>query len=322
MRIGHWRISQIPCQRLPQRFPLRYHTLMSNDQLRVMVYRHSVFYSPLIATIAGGFLKDEGLEAVYFQKPPQRNQYDMFRGGEIDVMQAAVSTSWDPLSRGVRDIPVHFAQINQRDGFFIAARPGGFAFDWKQLEGARLIADHAQQPFAMLKYALHLKRVDIDRVHMVDAGGPEVMEKAFREGRGDFVHLQGPAPQQLERDGIAVIAAAVGEVIPPVAFSSLMATHEFLATDKAKAFMRAFLRGLRFAIESPATEIAEIERSFFPQASVEAIAAAVSRYQRLGTWRSDPRITREQYELAMDVFLFSGVFKTRYRYEDVVTSII
>src|SRR5437867_10725425 len=129
-----------------------------------MVYRHSVFYSPLIATIAGGFLKDEGLEATYFPKPPRRNTYEMFRQGEIDIMQAAVSTSWDPLSKGIRDIPVHFAQINQRDGFFITGRPARGPFEWKQIEGARLLADHAQQPFAMLKYALHLKAVDWNRV--------------------------------------------------------------------------------------------------------------------------------------------------------------
>jgi NitT/TauT family transport system substrate-binding protein len=287
-----------------------------------MVYRHAVFYTPLIATIAGGFLREEGLDAVYFPKPAQRNTYEMFREGEVDIMQAAVSTSWDPLSKGIRNIPVHFAQINQRDGFFLAGRADRASFDWKDLEGARLLADHAQQPFAMLKYALHLKGVSADRIQMIDAGGPDSMEKEFREGRGDFVHLQGPVPQQFERDGIGKIVAAVGEVIPPVAFSSLMATREFLSTDTARAFINAYLRALRFVIESDAREIAEIEASYFPGVSVEAITAAILRYQQLGTWRRDPRITREQYEFAMDIFLFSGVFKERYAYEDVVVSMI
>jgi NitT/TauT family transport system substrate-binding protein len=293
---------------------------MPTEQIRIMVYRHSVFYSPLIATIAGGFLTEEGLEATYFQKPPQRSLYEMFRQGQVEIMQAAVSTSWDPLSKGIRDIPVHFAQINQRDGFFITARHDRAAFDWKQLEGAELVADHAQQPLAMLKYALHLKGIDVSRIRMIDAGGPDAMEKAFRQGQGEFVHLQGPAPQQLEKDGIGKIVAAVGEVIPPVAFSSLMAMRDFLATEKARAFMRAYLRGLRFVIQSPAREIAEIESSYFPGVSVEAMTAAISSYQQLGTWRSDPRITRQQYDVAMDVFIFSGSFKERYPYEDVVVS--
>jgi NitT/TauT family transport system substrate-binding protein len=295
---------------------------MSNNPLRIMVYRHSVFYSPLIVTIAGGFLQDEGLEATYFPKPPGKNQYEMFRQGEVDIMQAAVSTSWDPLSKGMRDIPVHFAQINQRDGFFIAARPGKPRFEWKHLEGAKLLADHAQQPFAMLKYALHRAGADINRIEMVNAGAPDGMEKAFRQGQGDYVHLQGPAPQQLERDGVGRIVAAVGEVIPPVAFSSLMALPEFLKTERAGAFMRAYLRGLRFAIQAPAQEIAELEESFFPGISREAIAAAIASYQQLGTWRSDPRITREQYEFAMDIFIFANVFTERFVYEDVVVSIM
>src|SRR5262249_33449153 len=291
---------------------------MSTDQLRIMVYRHSVFYSPLIVTIAGGFLKEEGLEATYFQKPAKRNQYEMFRQGEVHIMQAAVSTSWDPLSKGIRDIPVHFAQINQRDGFFITCRKDTGPFEWKHLEGAGLVADHAQQPFAVLEYGLHQKGLDPGGIHFIDAGSPDAMEKAFREGQGDFIHLQGPVPQQLERDGVGKVVASVGDAVPPVAFSSLMATREFLRTPEADAFKRAYLRALGFVIQSPAREIAETETSFFPGVSVEAIADAISRYQQLGTWRSDPNITREQYEVALDIFIFGGTFKERYAYDDVV----
>src|SRR5436190_1300661 len=107
---------------------------MSNQPLKIMVYRHAVFYTPLIATIAGGFLKEEGLDSVYFPKPAQRNTNEMFGKGEVDVMQAAVSTSWDPLSKGIRNIPVHFAQINERDGFFLTGRPDRASFEWKDLE--------------------------------------------------------------------------------------------------------------------------------------------------------------------------------------------
>ncbi|HYR92431.1 MAG TPA: ABC transporter substrate-binding protein [Terriglobia bacterium] len=291
---------------------------MLKEKLRIMVYRHSVFYSPLIATIGMGFLEEEGLDATYFQKPPERNQYEMFRRGEIEIMQAAVSTTWDPLSKGIRDIPVHFAQINQRDGFFITGRPDGKSFDWKQLEGARLLADHAQQPFAMLKYGLHLKGVELSRVEMINAGSPEAMAAAFREGKGDYVHLQGPAPQQLESDGAGKVVAAMGEAIPPVAFSSLMAMREFLETEKAQAFMRAYRRGTRFVVEAPAATVGEAVASFFPAISLDVLSASIGRYQKLGCWRPDPAITREQYEVAMDVFLFSGVFKERYPYERVV----
>ena len=291
---------------------------MPTDQLRIMVYRHSVFYSPLIAAIAAGFLEEAGLAAVYFSKPPQRNLYEMFRNGEVDIMQAAVSTSWDPLSKGERDIPVHFAQINQRDGFFLTRRGPRDAFEWNDLEGARLLADHGQQPFAMLKYGLHLRGVNFDRIELINAGPPDAMEKAFRDGHADYIHLQGPAPQQLEKEGLGKVVAALGEVIPPVAFSSLMARHEFLGTAKAQAFMRAYRRSLRFVIESSPLDIATAEASFFPAIPLDVMEAAIARYQQLGTWRLDPTINRDQYDTAMDIFLDAGVFKERFAYEDVV----
>ena len=38
-------------------------------EIRLMVSRHSAFYSPLIATIAGGFLEKEGLSGTYSVVP-------------------------------------------------------------------------------------------------------------------------------------------------------------------------------------------------------------------------------------------------------------
>jgi hypothetical protein len=39
--------------------------------LRLMVYRHSAFYSPILSAIAGGFLPHEGFEPTYTVMPPQ-----------------------------------------------------------------------------------------------------------------------------------------------------------------------------------------------------------------------------------------------------------
>jgi NitT/TauT family transport system substrate-binding protein len=288
------------------------------SHIRIMVYRHSAFYSPLISAVAAGFLKQEGLEPEYRVKPKERDLYDMFRRREVDVMQAAVSTSWDALSKGVRDIPVHFAQINQRDGFFLVRRSLGGSFSWKDLEGATLLADHGQQPLAMLKYALWRQHVDWKSIEIIDAGVPEKMMDAFRNGTGDYVHLQGPAAQQLEVEGFGEIAAAVGDANPPVAFSSLMANRDFLETSTAAAFMNAYRRSLDYVIESPAGVVAAAQSSFFPGVASDALVAAIARYQKLGTWRRDAAITKDQYEVALDVFMFNGIIPSRFPYEDVV----
>ena len=39
----------------------------------------------------------------------------------------------------------------------------------------------------------------------IDAGSADDMVAAFKGGEGDYVHLQGPAPQQLEIEGSGVV---------------------------------------------------------------------------------------------------------------------
>lgn len=289
--------------------------------LRILVSRHSAFYSPLIAAIAGGFLQAEGLEATYAALPKGRHARDMIRAGEVDVVQAAVSSSWGPMERGETDLPVHFAQINQRDGFFLVARVPDPAFTWNKLEGARVVADHGGQPLAMLQFAALWNGVEWRRVELIDAGSPQDMDAAFRAGRGDYVHQQGPAPQQLEHDGVGHVVAAVGAAMPEVAFSSLMASRQFLSTPEAAAFLRAYRQAREWVRRVPAHEVARAESRFFPSVPPEALAAAIARYQALGCWDGDIGITREHYEQALDVFLHYGVITCRHPYEEVVVNL-
>ncbi len=231
-------------------------------KIRIMFSRFSAFYSPLIATEAGGFLKAEGLAAEFSVAGPGRVPREGLADGSLDLIQSAPSASWGPLERGEASDIVHFAQINQRDGFFIAGRRADPDFAWGKLAGARVLADHGGQPLAMFKFALHRQGVDYASLQAIDAGGPDAMALAFRRGEADYVHLQGPAPQQLEHEGVGHVQASVGEAIGPVAFSSLCATRRWLATDMARAFVRAFRRSRSWVATGPADAIAKAEAPF------------------------------------------------------------
>src|SRR3546814_8921936 len=104
---------------------------------------------------------------------------------------------------------------------------------------------------AMFKYAVHKKGVDYAKIDAIDAGGGGAIDRAFRDGKADYVHQQGPAPQQLEHDGKGHVLASVGEAIGPVAFSSLASTRDWLKTDMAQAFMRAYRKSRRYINEAP-----------------------------------------------------------------------
>ena len=280
-----------------------------------MVSRHAAFYSPLIATIAGGFLAEQKLEATYSVLGPGQRPHVLIRDHAVDVMQSAVSSNWGPLERGESPLPVHFAQINQRDGFFLTGRDPDF--EWKHLEGRTLLADHGPQPMAMLRYAASRNAVDWTRIHVIDAGKPEEMIAEFRAGTGDYVHLQGPGPHTLERDGAGRIVTAVGQAMPPVAFSSLCASREFLQTDVCRAFVRAFAKAKQWVLQAPPEVIAAKQASFFPGVEIAVLAAGIRSYQSLGCWEGGLEIPRDLYEQALNVFEHTAQIPRRYPYDAV-----
>src|SRR6266567_1837112 len=101
-------------------------------QIRVMASRHSAFYSPLLACVHR--LRGEGHDVPYSVLGPGQRSYALIRDAKIDIMQSAVSSNWNGREMGVEPLPVHFAQINQRDGFFLVAHAPETAFEWKNLE--------------------------------------------------------------------------------------------------------------------------------------------------------------------------------------------
>ncbi len=214
----------------------------------------------------------------------------------------------------------HFAQINQRDGFLIAARGASSDFTWDKLLSGRFMFVHGGQPQAMLAYAMHLRGVDLSKAKGLDGGDTEQMLSAFRTGQGDWFHEQAPYPQQLEYEGVAQVVASVGEVIGPVAFSSVAASSEWLKRPEAKRFMRAYRKARAWVNSGTPAEIAAAEQSMFPGIHRTALTRAIEYYQRLGTWGGGVSIPPEAYETALDVFTHSKLITRRYPYDQVVVA--
>lgn len=288
------------------------------EEIRIEFTRFSAFYSPLIATMAGGFLEAEGLEGRHSVSPPGKSAIASLIDGSVHVAQSAPSQGFSPLEQGRVSPTLHFAQINEKDGFFLAGRAPDPDFRWDKLQGKRVIVDHGGQPMAMFKYACFKQGLDFKSIQAIDAGSTDKMIAAFRSGEGDFIHLQGPAPQQLEHDKVAHIVAALGDAIGPCAFSSLAAKREWLQTDMARAFMRAYRKARAWLLATPAEEVAKAEASYFKDIDQPVLASTIAAYQELGNWSPHVEITRPAFEATLDIFLHSGLITKRHRYEDVV----
>ena len=290
-----------------------------SDEISIQFTRFSAFYSPLIATIAGGFLKAEGFEPKHSIAPPGKSAIEGLVNGTVQVAQSAPSQGFGPLEKGQRPPVMHFAQINEKDGFFLTGRAADPSFTWDKLKGTRVLVDHGGQPLAMFKYACHRRGLDFAAITAVDLPSAQ-MDQAFRKGDGDYIHQQGPAPQQLEHDGVGHVVASVGEAIGPVAFSSLAATREWLGTEAAKRFMGAYRKARAWLIETPAAKVAEAEASFFPEIDRAVLTSTIDYYQKLGCWTPHVEITRPAFEVTLDVFHRAKLITKRHRYEDVVVA--
>ena len=71
-----------------------------SEEIRIEFTRFSAFYSPLIATMAGGFLKEEGLTGKHSVSAPGKSAIAGLLDGSVHVAQSAPSQGFTPLEQG------------------------------------------------------------------------------------------------------------------------------------------------------------------------------------------------------------------------------
>ena len=289
------------------------------SKINIQFTLFSAFYSPLISTMTGGFLKDEGLDYEWSVAKPGVTAITALDNGSADVVQSTLSQGFNTLNKGETPTCVHFAQINEMDGFFITGRDAEPDFSWKKLEGAEVLVHHGGQPMTMFKYACYKAGIDINKINIIDAGSGGEMDAAFRAGTGQYIHQQGPAPQQLAADGIGHVVAQLGPVIGACGFSSLAANPAWLATDEAKAFTRAYIKTRNYMNDTSAAEIASAQKPLFPKIDEAVLTACIGTYQAMGCWTRHIDITQDGYDAMLDIYAYVGKLPQRYGYDQVCT---
>jgi len=294
--------------------------------IKVMSSRHSAFYTPLLLAVELGstdqsFMKSmsEDFECSYSVAENNENVYEKISNGEIDIAQSSVSGSWG--NKYSKDI-VHFAEINKMDGFHLVQRSDNEndeKFDWEMLYQKEILVDHSSQPLYMFKYACSKKKINFDNLNVIDAGSPENMIKKFREGKGDFIHLQAPQSidltyDQFDEEGKNIIRSKVGniveyigKIIGPLSFSTLICKREYLDTKEYHKFIEIFHTTKLFAQTQDPSKISEIIFEFFPETDVDALEKTISIYQKLNCWNGEVNISEDHYDTTLEVFRNSGV---------------
>ena len=293
----------------------------SRDRLHLLETFRNLFYTPIYVAVGGGFLYREGFDVQFGTAPPEQLAIDLLKSSEADIIQTGLSRSLMDLDQGNDDAPLHVAEINQRDGFFLISRGPTDGWSWSQLEGSTLIpVGFTPVPLTSLKSALKINGVDINRIKLTEGLGAQEAIDAFCNGEADYIQMPNPQAQQLVDDGAGHIATAIGSALGYICYSSFAVTPAFLdaTPDMVQRFVRGFYGAQRWLASADAPAVAEMVSSFFPDSTSGVLEQSIDRYKRQQTWATDPLIGEEGYTTLRDVLIDGGLVKGRHPYERLV----
>jgi len=290
--------------------------------LRLLEVIRTLFYTPIYVSVAGGFLEKEGLDVDFKTCPPELGHpINALNLGEADIAQSGIMRCIIASDWGAETVPIHFAEINSRDGFFVISRTKQDSFRWESLTEAKVIpVDFSPMPWASFRYALQRHNIDPSDVDLLTGLNLDDAMAAFRKGKAEYIHVPQPAAEELLEDGSGHLAVALGPENGHLAYSSFAATHKFLETqpDTVHRFTVGYANALEWLAAHNAAEVGEAVAGFFPGVSLELVTKSVARLKAQDNWPTEPTLAQPQYENLHDILIAAGLAKARQPYEKVV----
>jgi NitT/TauT family transport system substrate-binding protein len=265
-------------------------------RLRLGLTFHHPFYAPYYVALQQGLFGAEGLEVSTTVPGDGRQILAGQASGDLDVALGGIMRSLVSYDQGDRDAPLHFARLNDRDGFFLLARRT--PFDWPDLLGRRLILfSEAPTPWYVLRGLLIERGLDPDRIEVVQGLPAPEAAAAFQAGEADFLQCSAQVAEALVANGFAIVREMAAEA-GPIPYSSYSARHVILneKADAISAFIRAHVAALAWMRAASGAEIWETIAPAFPDADPPIYQRAVERYHRLEAWSSDATLPRASFD--------------------------
>ena len=289
--------------------------------LRLADTFRNLFYTPIYVAVSGGFFYRRGLNVMLSTIPEGGSAMDALRNGDAEIVQTGISRSLADLDDGRLDAPIHVAEINRRDGFFLVSRSPADEWTWKSLEGARLApVGFTPVPWNSLRAAMLKHGVDLDAVDLRFGLSAADAIAQFRAGAVDCVHLPHPQARALADEGGAHVSAAVGPELGLLCYSSFAAMPAFIEAnrDAVQSFVSGFADALRWLAAAEDGEISERVAPFFAGHNAAFLSRCVRQYRANETWGADAEISRESFDNMREVLIAGGMIRGRHSWERLV----
>jgi NitT/TauT family transport system substrate-binding protein len=299
----------------------------TNEELvkvRIAEVTRSLFYAPQYVAISEGFFEEEGIKVELTTTAGGDKTMTTLLSDGADIALVGSETSIYVYAQGSTDPVINFAQLTQTDGTFLVAREKIDDFSWDMLIGKTFLGQRkGGMPqmvgeFVLKKFGINPFE-DLNLIQNVDFAN---IANAFASGTGDFVQLFEPTASVFEQEGKGYIVASFGTESGHVPYTTFMAKESYLNENKetVEAFTRAIYKAQQWVNTHTAQEIAESIQSFFPDIDLKILEMSVERYQKQGSFATDPILDEEEWNNLQNIMDEAGELPKPVDYETLVNT--
>lgn len=292
--------------------------------LQINEVTHSVFYAPLYLADALGYFEEEGLKIELTNGGGADNVMAAVLSGDADIGFCGPEAALYVLIGGSSDVPKVFGQLTKKDGSFLVSRKAEPNFTWEDLKGKEILAGRkGGVPAMTFEYILKEHNMfDGTDVTLNYDVAFNLMTSAFEAGTADYCTMFDPVAYEYEAAGKGYVVASVGEASGEVPYTCFMAKESWLEKNEAQAngFLKAVMKAIKYANETPETTIAPLLTPYFEGTSEASLAASVKRYKEIDSWRKEMTVSEESFNRLQDIIENAGELARRVNYTELVNN--
>lgn len=279
------------------------------NTIRLNEVTHSIFYAPLYVAQNMGFFEEEGLKLELESASGSNTSMNALLSGSADIILAGPETVI--YSEEVKDHPVVFGQLTQRDGSFIVSNKEiDGEFNAQMLKGKSIVGGRkGGLPAMTLQYVIEeLAGLTIgenaanDEVNLVYCDFA-MIGSIYETSKADFCTLFEPTATNMVKKGSGHIVSSVGAVSGSIPYTCFATSSSYLKdhADKAEKFLKAVQKGYNYIATQDSTTVAKALEKSFVGMSVEELKVAVEQYLAINAWCSSPVMEEDSFKMLVNI---------------------
>ncbi len=299
------------------------------NKIRLNEVTHSIFYAPLYVALNLDYFKDEGLEVTLESTSGSDSSMTTLISGSADIILAGPEQV--VYAEEVKDKPMVFGQLTQKDGSFIVGKENNENFTLNDLKGKTIIGGRqGGMPAMTLQYVIEKAGLTIGtnaskgEVNLrTDVAFANIGSEFITSGN-EFCSLFEPTATNLQKAGNGYVLKAVGDLSGYIPYTCFIARESYLKknAEQSEKFLKAVYRGYQFMATQSHSESAKVLQKSFAGMTLEELEIAVSQYLAIDAWCSNPVMSETSFNNLLNVLNNASKDKYNPKYENIVNTTI